>query len=304
MVVGGGGGGDGSYIRKDPVSTIYMKNTMTHHSRENGWFPAPPLACCFLGMCAKSSSRCGEDGLVVRVDRSSLSVRYREDPATGRRIIRRYDNVACGRLVYSPHKTFPEGSRVKHRHRPASRCLGSVTSHDASNGTMTVTYDDGSTVAYPPKTHHKLRVYNIPEYTLVEARNPNRECEVSQEYRDGTIKVVFANGREERLDRRKLELVDCPDVVGTTATVKDETRKGMVSGQLRDGTITVTFKNGDEECYPRHTHHEIKPLKYMGHAMAEVEADRERKRKRRREDHQNQKVPFSAKFAKKVACSA
>ena len=220
------------------------------HTQENGWFPAPPLACCFPGMCAKSS-RCGptEDGLIVSVGRSSVVVRYPEDPATGRRILRRYDNSACARLKYSPSKTFPEGSRVKHLHRRRC-CLGSVTSHDASNGKMTVTYDDGTTAAYPPETHRKLRLYNIPEDTLVQARNPNR--------------------------------------------------KGMVTGRTCDGTITVKFENGDEE-YPRHTHHKIKPLKYLGDAMAEVEADRDEccKRKRRREDHQNQKVPFSAKFAKK-----
>ena len=84
--------------------------------------------------------------------------------------------------------------------------------------------------------------------------------------------------------------------------MKDKIRKGMVSGRTCDGTITVVFRNGDKECYPRHTHNKIKPLQYMGHAMAEVAADRDEccTRKRRREDHQNQKVPFSAKFAKKV----
>ena len=106
---------------------------------------------------------------------------------------------------------------------------------------MTVTYDDGTTAAYPPETHLKLRLYNIPEDTLVEARNPNRECEVSQEYRDGTIKVVFANGREERLDRRKLELVDCPDVVGTKATVKDKIRKGDLRWSFKTPRILPVF---------------------------------------------------------------
>ena len=171
---------------------------------------------------------------------------------------------------------------------------------------MTVTYDDGTTAAYPPETHCKLRLYNIPEDTLVQATRPNRKGVVSQAYRDGTIEVRFPNGRVERFDRRKLELVDRPDVVGTAATVKSPTRKGRVSGRTCDGTITVKFANGDEECYPRDTHHKIKPLQYLGHAMAEVAADRDecRTRKRRREDHQNQtqpkKVPFSAKFAKKV----
>ena len=126
---------------------------------------------------------------------------------------------------------------------------------------------------------------------------------MSQAYRDGTIRVVFANDSEEWFDRSKLELVDRPDVVGTAATVKSPTRKGRVSGRTCDGTITVVFRNGDKECYPRHTHHKIKPLQYLGDAMAEVAADPLRdeccKRKRRREDHQNQKVPFSAKFAKK-----
>ena len=75
-----------------------------------------------------------------------------------------------------------------------------------------------------------------------------------------------------------------------------------MSQAYRDGTIKVVF-NGHEEYYP---HHKIKPLQYLGHAMAEVAADRDEccTRKRRREDHQNQtqpkKVPFSAKFAKKV----
>jgi hypothetical protein len=225
---------------------------MTHHSQENGWFPAPPLACrYFRGMCAKSS-RCGptEDGLIVSVGRSSVVVRYSEDPATGRRILRRYDDGACARLKYSPSKTFPEGSRVKHLHRPpGSTCLGSVTSHDASDGTMTVTYDDGTTAAYPPETHRKLRLYNIPVDTWVEARNPDR--------------------------------------------------KGMVTG-LCDGTITVKFANGDEECYPRHTHHKIKPLQYLGHAMAEVAAKRDEccTRKRRREDPKNQTQPKKVPFAR------
>ena len=103
---------------------------MTHsQEKENGrfseWLPAPPIACCFPGMCAKSSAE--EDGLVVMVDPFYLSVRYKkEDPATGRRrrIMRKYDKVACGRrLMYSPCKTFPKGSRVKHLHRPGRRCL-------------------------------------------------------------------------------------------------------------------------------------------------------------------------------------
>ena len=52
---------------------------------------------------------------------------------------------------------------------------------------MTVTYDDGTTAAYPPETHRKLRLYNIPEGTLVEARKLNRKGVVSQAYQNQKV---------------------------------------------------------------------------------------------------------------------
>lgn len=227
------------------------------HSQENGsfpeWLPAPPLACCFIGMVVKSIDR-PETGLVSRAEDDRVAVRYKD---RGAGWCWYNESARVARLVYSPVRTFPVGSRVKHLHRrPGSRCLGSVTSHKKSGEMMQVKYDDGSTGYYDLKNHHKLRLYNIPEHTLVEATNPYR--------------------------------------------------KGMVSGRTADGTIKVVFANG-EEHYPRHTHHKIKPRKYLGDALAEAEAEaadaHECKRKRRREDqnqNQNQKVPFSVKFRKKV----